>query len=106
MAKFLFRYHGGRMPETDAEAAEAMAAWGAWFGTLGAAVVDGDAPVGPSKTVEASGNVRDDGGPNPTSGYSLVEAPSVDAAVAMAKGCPILAHGGSVEVCETIDLEM
>ena len=43
-------------------------------------------------------------GANPLSGYSLVQADSIDAAVEMAKGCPILASGGSVEVCQAIDM--
>ena len=35
MAKFILAYHGGGMPETEAEQAAVMAAWGAWFGNLG-----------------------------------------------------------------------
>jgi hypothetical protein len=35
---------------------------------------------------------------------SIVEADSLDAAVAQAKGCPVLAAGGSVEVYETIPM--
>jgi hypothetical protein len=48
--------------------------------------------------------VSNDGGPNPASGYTLVEAPSLADAQKMAKGCPILAHGGSVEVAEALDM--
>ena len=106
MAKYLFVYHGGKMPETEAEQKAAMEAWGAWFGSLGASVVDGGNPVGPSKTVLARGAVEDHGGANPASGYSLIEASNMDDALAKAKGCPILSHGGSVEVCEAINIEM
>ena len=41
---------------------------------------------------------------NPASGYSLIEAKSLDGALAKAKKCPIPAAGGSVEVAETIDM--
>jgi hypothetical protein len=37
------------------------------------------------------------------SGYSIVEAPSLEAATKMAKGCPILRSGGQVAVYETFD---
>ncbi|MEX0345819.1 MAG: YciI family protein [Rhizobiaceae bacterium] len=102
MAKFIFAYHGGKMPETPEEGQQVMAAWQAWFAGLGNAVIDGGNPAGMSKTV-TSGGVEDGGGANPISGYSLVEADSIDAACEMAKGCPILDHG-SVEVAEAMDM--
>ncbi len=37
-------------------------------------------------------------------GYSLLDAESLDAAAALAAGCPILASGGSVEVCQTLEM--
>ena len=78
MAKYLFVYHGGSMPETEEEGAQVMAAWNAWFQELGSAVVDGGAPVGMSSTVQSDGSVTNDGGSNPTSGYSIVSADSID----------------------------
>ncbi|MDA4847298.1 YciI family protein [Hoeflea poritis] len=103
MPNFVFAYHGGKPPESPEEGAKVMAAWNAWFETLGAAVVDGGAPVGASKTV-ASGGVSDGGGSNPLSGYSIVSADNIDAAVEMAKGCPILEGGGSIEVAEAMEM--
>ena len=38
------------------------------------------------------------------SGYSVLTADSLSGAAALAKGCPVLEHGGSVEVYETIDV--
>lgn len=103
MAKYLFVYHGGGTPETPEEGEAEMAAWGAWFGELGGAVVDGGNPTGASVTVAGDGSTSEGGGANPTTGYSLVEAGSLEAAAGMAKGCPILNSGGSVEVAETFD---
>ncbi|MCP5072534.1 MAG: hypothetical protein GY947_04465 [Rhodobacteraceae bacterium] len=99
MVNYVFAYHGGKMPESEEEGAKVMAAWQAWFRTLGAAVVDGGAPCGMSKTVSNGGSVSDGGGANPISGYSVVTADSIEAATEMAKGCPILDHG-TVEVAE------
>jgi hypothetical protein len=104
MSKYLLAYHGGSMAETEAEQAAVMAAWGEWFASLGASVVDGGAPVGASKTIAADGSTSGGGGANPVSGYSLVTASDLDAAVTLAKDCPILAAGGSIEVAETIEM--
>ena len=104
MAKYLFVYHGGKQPANDEEYKKVMDQWGNWFGSLGSAVIDGGNPVGMSKTVLAGGEVADDGGANPASGYSLIEASDDADAVEKAKGCPILLDGGSVEVAEAFDM--
>jgi hypothetical protein len=105
MSKFLYVYHGGGgMPQSEDEGEKIMKAWNDWFGKLGPAVVDGGNPVGMSRTVVSNGSVMDNGGSNPTSGYSIIEAPNLDDATTKAKGCPILARGGSVEVAEIIPM--
>ena len=106
MPKYVFGYHGGQMADTPEAQQQEMARWGAWFGTLGEAIVDGGNPFAANRTVAADGSVVDGGGPNPLSGYGIVAAESLDAAVELAKGCPILASGGSVEVAEAIDVAM
>ena len=98
MAKYVLVYQGGAMAETEEAQQAAMAAWGSWFGSLGAAVVDGGAPFGPSAAV---GGGRASTG---LTGYSILEAGDLDAAVKLASGCPIIADGGSVDVYETIDV--
>ena len=104
MPKFIFAYHGGKMPETEEEGAQVMAEWIAWFENLGAAVVDGGNPLGPSSTVNSDGSVTCDGGSNPLSGYSLITADSIEQATDLAKGCPILKAQGSVEIAEAMDM--
>lgn len=103
MKQYVFAYHGGKPPESPEEGARVMAAWQAWFADMGPAVVDGGAPVGMSSTVSSSG-VTEGGGANPLSGYSIVQADSLEAACDMAKGCPMLADGGSVEVAERMEM--
>lgn len=104
MAKYLFVYHGGSHPETKEAQAKVMAAWGQWFGSMGKSLIDGGNPVGKSSTVKSNGAVAKDGGANPASGYSLIEAQNIDEALGRAKGCPILAAGGSVEVAQAMDM--
>ncbi|HYM55485.1 MAG TPA: hypothetical protein VES97_08990 [Solirubrobacteraceae bacterium] len=101
MANYLLAYKGGGMAQTDAEREAAMAAWGGWFGTLGAAIVDAGNPFGPSSTVGSGGAVGD-GASSALTGYSVLSADSLAAATELAKGCPVLASGGSVEVYETV----
>ncbi len=104
MAKFLYIYHGGKKPDSQEEMDKIMQEWGAWFGSMGDAVVDGGNPVGLSHTVNSDGSIVDNGGSNPVSGYSIVTAETQDDATRMAQGCPILKSGGSVEVAEIINM--
>jgi hypothetical protein len=104
MAKYLLVYHGGGMPDTPEEQAKVMEAWGAWMGGLGEALVDGGNPVGTARMIAADGSVSDGGGPNPVTGYSIISADSLDAAVQASMACPVLASGGSIQVAETFDV--
>jgi hypothetical protein len=104
MAKYLFVYHGGSRPDTKEAQAKVMTAWGQWFGSMGKGLIDGGNPVGKSSTVRANGQVAQDGGANPASGYSLIEAASLEDALAQAKACPILTAGGTVEVAQAMDM--
>jgi len=103
MANYLLAYTGGGMATTDAEREASMAAWGAWFGSLGPAIVDAGNPFGPAATVSSSGSVSD-GGAAGLTGYTVLSADSLAAATELAKGCPVLATGGGVEVYETINV--
>lgn len=103
MANFVLVYKGGRPPKGDKEAQAAMSAWGQWFGTLGQAVVDGGNPFGPSKTVSSGGAVKE-GAASSLTGYSVLRADNLAAATKLAKGCPVLKNGGTVEVYETIKM--
>lgn len=103
MAKYLLVYHGGGMAETPEAQQASMNAWMSWFGQLGSAVVDGGAPTSRAWTVTSDGTTED-GGANPATGYSVLSADSMQAALELAKGCPVIADGGSVELCEMIDM--
>jgi hypothetical protein len=90
MTTFLFSY---RMPKNyQPRRAERVAAWSAWFDSLGANLVDRGNPIFESTTV---GNGAAD---TALGGYSLVTADDMAAAVALANGCPGLADGAGVEV--------
>ena len=102
MAKYLLAFTGGSMPEGEEAGAQVMAAWETWFASLGAAVADPGNPSSKSRTISPAGAVGPEGTPS-LSGYTIISADSLDAAVALAKGCPVLAGGSAIEVIETFD---
>ena len=97
MAKYVYIYKGGSRPETEEEGAKVMAAWQSWLGGMGDHVVDAGMPFGESRGVNG-------GSTSGLGGYSVVNAGSLDEAAEHAKGCPIFASGGTVEVYETIEM--
>jgi len=102
MPNYVFAYHGGKKPESPEDGAKHLAKWKAWVGGLGDAVVNPGTPLGKSMTVSSSG-VSDDGGSNPMSGFSIVRADSMDAALEIAKGCPFV-EIGTIEVAEVKEM--
>jgi hypothetical protein len=103
MAKFGLVYIGGGAPENEAERAATMKAWGAWFGGLGNALVDGGNAFTPNATsITSHGTLSNGVRDLPVTGYSIVKADSLDAAVALAKDCPLLRSGsrGQITVYE------
>lgn len=101
MTDYLLLYSGGSMPETEAEQAAVMKAWNEWMHALGEGLKDGGNPFGQAaKTISADGTVTD-GPVVPASGYSVISADSLDAAVEAAKGCPVLQGGAKISVYET-----
>lgn len=106
MAKFVLIYTGGGgMAATEEEQQQIMEQWGAWYGKMGAAVVDGGMPFGESHHITDSGSDGPGaiGSPAPT-GYTVIEADSLSAAVEASKDHPHLAHGGQVSVFQGIDM--
>jgi hypothetical protein len=103
MSNFLFAYRGGQMAATEEERQAVMAAWGAWFGQLGEAIVDPGNPFAGSASVNGGGAVGEGAGSGLT-GYSVLKADSLANATELAKGCPVLSGGGSVDVYETLEV--
>src|ERR1700730_14791393 len=92
------------MPEGAAAQARVLRQWGTWFGKLGPAIVDGGNPMtGAVNKSQPDGSVAKGPIGKRATGYSIVEAPSLDKATKMAKGCPILKSGGQIAVYETFN---
>jgi hypothetical protein len=104
MTNFVLLYTGGGMPESEEESAAVMAAWGAWYGKMGEAVVDGGNPFSGAKHVGANGVGDGSASTPPVTGYTIISAESMDAAVAACADHPHINYGGQVTVHETFQM--
>ena len=103
MPNFVLTYHGemGGMPEDPEETAAVMAAWEQWYGTIGAGLVDGGAPFGDTSAIGPDGPID---APASITGYTVIKADDMAAAQQIAKGCPVLEAGHSVQISQAIDM--
>lgn len=105
MTEFVLVYTGGTYPETEEEGAKVMEAWNTWMGSLGDALVNGGNPFSPeAKTIGSDGSVAEGAVGTPATGYSIIQADSLDEAVSLAKGCPHWQHDGQISVYETFQM--
>ena len=91
MSSYLFTF---RAPDDFTPSGDTFDAFARWQLQLGARLKDRVHPAFAAAALGAS--------PADTTlgGYSLIRATSLDAALEVARGCPILRHGGAVEVGE------
>jgi hypothetical protein len=103
--KYVLTYYGGSAGATEEEQAELMNKWFAWFGDLGSDLVDGGLPfTGHVHTVAKDGSVSEQPVGEPVTGYSILQADSLDTATEKAKTCPVLLTGGRISVYECADM--
>lgn len=105
MAQYIMTYLGGEQPASPEQGQQHFARYMEWLSSLGDAAVSPANPLKDTTTVRPGGSVEA-GGDSGMSGYTIVEAQSMDAALAMAKTCPFLEIGGSLEVSELIEMPM
>jgi hypothetical protein len=118
MSQFLYLYRSSESARhetmgTPEKAQQNMQRWVAWF-----------------KELDANGHLKDRGQPLETGGkvvkgaqksvvdgpyteakdviggFTIVEAKDIDQAVVLSRGCPVLDHGGSVEVRPVMRMDM
>lgn len=113
MAKFLFVYRGGHDSDHEPspeEMQQVMKVWMDWIegGQEAGWLVDGgDGLIPTGQVVHPDLSVTD--GPFAESkelvgGYSIVQCDSLEAAVEVAKTCPMPAAGGTVEVRQLAEI--
>ena len=97
MPTFVFAYRrtSGRTP---APTPESTAAWKTWFDAMGDDLVDLGKPAVGGVAVGNCGPGTELGG------YSVISAADLDAALAVATGCPQLDRNGGVEVAQLVEV--
>ncbi len=103
MSQFVITYLGGDQPSSPEEGKEHFAKYMEWLSSLGDAAVSPANPLKDTSTVNPDGTVTA-GGTTSMSGFTIVEADSMEAALAIAKACPFLDIGGSLEVSELMQM--
>jgi hypothetical protein len=103
MPQYVLIYLGGNQPATPEEGQQHFARYMDWLASLGDSAVSPANPLANTHTVNPDGVVSS-GGTTSMSGFTIIEAASMDAALAMAKSCPFLEIGGSLEVSELMQM--
>ena len=94
---------GGDPPASPEEGKQHFAKYMDWLGSLGDSAVSPANPLRNTSTVNSDGTVTT-GGTTSMSGFTIIEADSIEAALLMAKDCPFLDIGGSLEVSELMQM--
>lgn len=89
------------MPSDPSAVQQMQAAFEAWLAEVGGAMRDPGAPLGLATTV--SGDAESDSQREAAiGGYTIVEAASLDDAVALVRTHPFLQRGGALQVNEAV----
>jgi len=103
MPQYVIVYLGGDQPSSPEEGKQHFLKYMEWLSSLGEAAVSPANPLKNTSTVSSDGTVTA-GSTTTMSGYTIVEADSMEAALSMAKACPFLDIGGSLEVSELAEM--
>ena len=103
MPQYVLVYLGGDQPSSPEEGKQNFEKYRAWLSSLGDSAVSPANPLMNTKTVNPDGSVTS-GSTTSMSGYTIIEADSMDAALSIAKECPFLEINGSLEVSELAEM--
>jgi hypothetical protein len=99
MSEYLITYLGGEQPSSPEEGRQHFSKYMEWLSSLGDAAVSPANPLKNTHTVGPDGSVTA-GGKTTMSGFTIIRAESMEAALSIAGRCPFLDVGGSLEVSE------
>jgi hypothetical protein len=103
MTQYIITYLGGDQPSSPEEGKKHFAKYKEWLSSLGDSGVSPANPFKNTSTVNSDGTVTT-GSTTSMSGYTIIEADSMETALEMAKTCPFLDIGGSLEVSELMQM--
>jgi len=103
MPQYVIVYLGGNQPSSPEEGKQHFAKYKEWLSSLGDSAVSPANPFKNTSTVNSDGTVTT-GSTTSMSGYTIIKADSMETALEIAKACPFLDIGGSLEVSELIQM--
>ncbi|PVZ69559.1 YciI family protein [Pelagibaculum spongiae] len=103
MAQFIISYLGGEHPTDPVLAKQHFEQYKNWLVSLGDAAISPANPFKNTHHIAANGTVSS-GSQIRMSGFTVIEAESIEAAIALAKQCPFLQINGELEVAELIKM--
>ena len=103
MKKFVLFYYGHPQLSSPEEMQAHRGRWEKWAASLGDAIVEKGVPVHATKTVTQSG-AKDSKAEVPLTGYTVVQARSMEEAVEMTRKCPFVEDGGRMDVAEAMSM--
>ncbi len=103
MPQYVIVYLGGDQPSSPEEGKQHMSKYMDWLSSLGDSAVSPANPLKNTNTVNSDGTVTS-GGKTSMSGFTIIEADSMESALSIAKSCPFLEIGGSLEVSELMQM--
>ena len=103
MPQYVITYLGGNQPSSPEEGKQHMAKYMEWISSLGEDAVSPMNPFKDTHTVASDGTASA-GASTKMSGFTVIKADSMDDALSIAKSCPFLEIGGSLEVSELMQM--
>ncbi len=103
MSQYMITYLGGDQPSSPEAGKAHFAKYQSWLASLGDAVVSPMNPFKETSTVGPDGSVTS-GSSTKMSGYTVIEASSIESAVEITQACPFLDIGGTLEVSELMQM--
>ncbi len=103
MAKYIITYLGGDQPSSPEAGKKHMAKYMEWLSSLGGTAISPMNPFKNTSTVSSDGTVTA-GSKILMSGFTIIESDTMETALKIAKSCPFLDIGGSLEVSELMQI--
>jgi len=103
MTQFVIVYLGGNQPSSPEEGKQHFAKYKEWLASLGSAAVSPMNPFKETRTITPDGSIHAVSS-TAMSGYTIIETDNMESALLLAKVCPFLDIGGSLEVSELVKM--
>ena len=103
MPQYMITYLGGDQPSSPEEGKRHMLEYRTWLSSLGDSAVSPANPLKNTSTINPDRSVTMRSATT-MSGFTIIETDSMDAALSIAKECPFLDIGGSLEISELMQM--